>query len=524
MLRVYKATRARVSVVAAGSETELKFLFAENDLPKVAALIASYARAESHQRLYAVYFDTPRHDLWNHGLTLRVRATGKSYRQGIKRIVSSSITRDELEQSISGPSPDLENIKISPLAGLKGKSAIVSSLLPVFEVGAERASYSLDTTTGLIEGSIDCGAIKANGATLGICELELELKSGAASDLFNLAQNLVSQATLHPSTISKAERGYLLAKGAWGRAAKGSRPRLAADMPRQEAFQEICRTCLHDFHLNVPAIANFAEIEGVHQGRVALRRLRAAMTLFKPMIFDISYRRLSSELKWLAGLLGAGRDLDILQANFPQGEAIAAASSWETEHLSRIEARRIRARRNAIDSLESERGRTLFVDLLAWIENGPWQTQFSRKIEEPILAFARGQLKKRLAKLVKRDKDLVKLDTNARHEIRIDAKKLRYMAEFFLPIRGVAKQPEQYKLMINCCEKLQEAIGAIRDEEARAEFMQSGRWPEDWSPDTRVSTAGPDHLSPRLRLQTIVAKNLRKAVKAYSKLAVTNPF
>jgi triphosphatase len=129
-----------------------------------------------------------------------------------------------------------------------------------------------------------------------------------------------------------------------------------------------------------------------------------------------------------------------------------------------------------------------------------------------------------LATLVKRDKELVKLDTNARHEIRIDAKKLRYMAEFFLLIRGVAKQPEQYKLMINCCEKLQEAIGAIRDEEARAEFMQSGRWPEDWSPDTRVSTAGPDNLSPRLRLQTIVAKNLRKAVKAHSKLAVTDPF
>jgi triphosphatase len=512
-----------VSVVAAGSEIELKFLFAENDLPKVVALIAAHARAESHRRLQAIYFDTPRHDLWNRGFTLRVRANGEGYRQGIKRIVSSSIAREEWEEVVSGPAPDLEHIKVSPLATLKGRSAIVRSLLPVFEVGAERASYCLDTATGLIEGSIDRGAIKANGATLGICELELELKSGTASDLFDLARNFVSQANLHPSTISKAERGYLLAKGAWGRAAKGSKPRLAADMPCQQAFQEICRTCVHDFHLNVPAMANFAASEGVHQGRVAIRRLRAAMTLFKPMLFDILYRQLNSELKWLAGLLGAGRDFDVLAANLPQRGAKGTVSTWEDEVSSRIEARRLQARRAAIESLESARGRKLFVDLLAWIENGAWQRQFSRQTEEPVLGVARLRLKKRFAKLVKQGEDLATLDASARHAIRIEAKKLRYMAEFFAAVRGVARQPEQYKVMINCCEKLQEAIGIIRDEEVRTEFMQSDRWP-DRRLDARAATAGSAHLSHPLQLQSIAAENLRKAVKAYSKLAAINPF
>jgi triphosphatase len=305
------ATKARVSVVTSGREIELKFLVAEKG-------------AESHHHLRATYFDTPRHDLWNRGFTLRVRAAGESYRQGIKRVVSHTSARDEWEDAIGGPLPDLEHIGLSPLARLKDKSVIGRSLLPVFEIGADRDCYSLGTATGLIEGSIDRGTIQADGARLDICELELELKSGSASDLFALARSLVTQATLQPSTIGKAERGYLLAKGAWGRAAKGSRPRLSADMPCQQAFQEICRTCLHDFHLNVPAMANFDDIEGVHQGRVAIRRLRAAMALFKPVMFDNSYRRLNRKLKWLARLLGTARDLDALQAHLAQWAATGA--------------------------------------------------------------------------------------------------------------------------------------------------------------------------------------------------------
>src|SRR5271157_3184220 len=206
--------------MAAAAEIELKFLFAERDSTKIKNLIsaASGARQPAHQRLRAIYFDTPNCDLWKHGFTLRVRANGKCHIQTVKRLVSSSIHRDEWEEKTAQPEPDFDLIKNTPLARLAAKASIRSALRPAFEVKVERTSYCLAAGGGVIEASFDQGAIEANGNKLGVRELELELKSGGQRALFNLARALVSQAPLHPSLISKAERGHLLAGGTWGRA------------------------------------------------------------------------------------------------------------------------------------------------------------------------------------------------------------------------------------------------------------------------------------------------------------------
>jgi len=52
--------------------------------------------------------------------------------------------------------------------------------------------------------------------------------------------------------------------------------------------------------------------EGVHQMRVGLRRLRAAMSLFAALLGDRQTAAIKNELKWLAGELGPARELDVL--------------------------------------------------------------------------------------------------------------------------------------------------------------------------------------------------------------------
>ncbi|HET6376347.1 MAG TPA: CHAD domain-containing protein, partial [Methylocella sp.] len=475
--------------MAAEPEVELKFLVAERDIAKVESLLAAAApgRERSMQRLRAVYFDTPKHDLWKRGFILRVRTANGGYVQTVKRPASSSIKREEWEDKVTGPEPDVKRLKNTPLAGLARKPAFAASLRPVFEVNVDRTLYNVETQSGQIEAALDQGSIFANGAALGVSELELELKKGQPCGMYDLARRFVSQAPLFLNPISKAERGYLLGCGAWGRPAKGSRPQLRKDMTSREAFQEICRACLHDFHLNAADLESCEDIEAVHQSRMAIRRLRAAMALFKPLVFDPSYRRFQGELRWLAGLLGAARDLDVLQENLPRLSFKEGGAGGKASPAAAItggcEAERHQARQAIVEALESERGRAFLLDFALWVEDGRWQALAAPAAKTPIAKFARAQLKKRLTKLTRKGADLEKLSPPARHEIRIEAKKLRYMAEFFAGLPGVARERKDFKALINLCEKLQETLGAMRDEEAFAAYLhhQGAKTNGGWS-------------------------------------------
>ncbi|MGH6862765.1 MAG: CHAD domain-containing protein [Methylocella sp.] len=511
--------------MVAGPEFELMFLFAERDAAKVKALVAAHfgARQATHRRLRTIYFDTPNQDLWNHGFAVRVRATGESHVQTVQRMASSRLERDEWETQTGRPELDLGCIKNTPLARLAGKPSIRRALRPAFEVEVERTSFMLETGADRILASLDQGAIEANGEKLDVRELKLELKSGDRSAFFNVARAFVAQAPLHPSLISKAERGHLLAGGAWGRAAKSSKPHLTKDMTCRRAFQEVGQTCLHDFHLNLPGLEKAESVEAFHQGRIAIRRLRAAMALFKPVVFDNAYRRLRDELKSLAGLFGAARDMDVLRANLPPPAPEDQASMRAGELAGDCEAKRLRAHQAVVEALDGKRARTLLLDLAVWIEDGRWQRQSSGIAEEPIPSYAGARLRKRCRKLVKQGADLAKLASGARHKIRIEAKKLRYMAEFFGDVPGVAKDHKRLKELIDCCEQLQAALGAIRDEEAMAEFMENEVGVGAGATNGRTKTAVvPAGLPPRPKGG--IEKELQKAVRSHSKLAAIEPF
>jgi CHAD domain-containing protein len=294
-------------------------------------------------------------------------------------------------------------------------------------------------------------------------------------------------------------------------------------MTCRRAFQEICQTCLHDFHLNLPGLEKSDSVEAFHQGRIAIRRLRAAMALFKPMVCDIAYRRLRDELKWLAGLFGAVRDMDVLRANLLPPAPKDQVNPRAGEFVGACEAKRLRAHQAVVEALDGERARTLQLDLAVWIENGRWQRQSSGIAEDPVPRYAGARLRKRCGKLVKQGAALANLASGARHQIRIEAKKLRYMAEFFGDVPGVAKDHKRLKELIKCCEKLQTALGAIRDAEAMAEFMENEVGMDaDAANDlakTAILSAGPPPQP-----EGGIAKELQKAVRSYSKLAALEPF
>jgi len=505
-------------------EIEFKFLFSPGDLAQIERLpfLRAPLRQAVVQRSEALYFDTPSRDLWKRGFTLRLRGMGQNWIETVKREIPSAIRRGEWEHETDRTSPDFAWIGTTPLARLIDRSRIRAALRPAFEVHLERASFLFDANTGQIEGVIDQGHIEANGERLAICELELELKSGDRAALFEVARAAAAQGPLRLSLISKAERGFRLAEGSWGRSVKASRPDLDEEMTCEQAFQTISQTCLRDFMLNEAGFASCDGVEAVHQARISVRRLRAAMTLFRPVICDDSYARLRPELQWLGGLLGAARDLDVMRERLrlPAQDPLQTAMAQFAE---RIEGRRRAAHQAVRDGVGTERARVLFVDFVAWIEDGTWRRRPSDARDQALSSFIAARLKKRRKNLLRQGSGLAHLDEKARHQVRIEAKKFRYMADFIIDASCAAIARKPLRRLIGALEDLQTALGEIHDEETRAALVEEEV--QLWREETKDLDEATVKAVRRWAAGESVAKDqLNKALHALSDLAEAKPF
>jgi CHAD domain-containing protein len=86
----------------------------------------------------------------------------------------------------------------------------------------------------------------------------------------------------------------------------------AAGLDCAAVFQKIgldCVASIKAHHTNACA----GDAEAVHQIRIAITRLRAAVAFFAPIVVDAEWLRLKKEIAWLNGSLGAARDSDVVE-------------------------------------------------------------------------------------------------------------------------------------------------------------------------------------------------------------------
>jgi len=172
-----------------GTETELKFELAPQDLRKLKAARALHRKLSKEENLISVYFDTPRHELARNGVSLRVRHNGDKRLQTIKFERSGgSFRRGEWEREIKGKVPDLHKAPGTALAPLLTKK-LKRSLKPIFATGVHRTSIPVSKNGSRIELALDEGQVRAGRRSTSIGELELELKRGKAGDVFKLARD-----------------------------------------------------------------------------------------------------------------------------------------------------------------------------------------------------------------------------------------------------------------------------------------------------------------------------------------------
>src|SRR6516225_10797584 len=505
-------------------EIELKLDVPVHNLPRLtdsSLLKGASKSAAKSVNLVSVYFDTNKLQLRQKGLSLRVRRIGRHHVQTIKQENGNAalFARGEWEHDVPAKRPDLNAARDTALAPLLNKK-LCRALKPVFETHVRRKVFQIRSGQSEIELSIDNGKVEAGRKSSQLCEVELELKQGQVADLFKVAKMLAHEVPVQLAVKSKADRGYALLTAEKAAPVKAMPVAFAPESDVQCAFQIIARACLHHLVANQSLMLG-GDAEALHQMRVALRRLRAAISLFSDMLTGPQTESLKSELKWITGELGPAREFEVLLKHVARPVADCERDGPGTALVSReLRRKREDALARARTAVESLRFRDLALDTAAWIETGDWTRN-----QRPFAAEAAEQLRRQWKKILKSGKHLDRLDPQHRHKLRIQAKKLRYAAEFFGPAFRRKRAIRRRKDFVASLEQLQDALGELNDIAVNEKLLEQLGDGEDAGTKRhggRIRKAFVGRLSGRQEAR--IAPVLKEAERAYAAFAKAKLF
>ncbi|HEY6983304.1 CHAD domain-containing protein [Reyranella sp.] len=236
---------------------------------------------------------------------------------------------------------------------------------------------------------------------------------------------------------------------------------LAPDTPPDAALRQIAADCQADLLKYRAIVLASGRPIGIHQSRVALRRLRAALGLFRNAVPGETERRLvralAAEAKWLAAECGPSRDLHVFLAE--SVEEMPAEVKRIAARLARTHLERARA------ALSGARFAAFGEQMQALVEGKP---AGGGRLD----AFGQDRLEKRHAKVEHLGRKLASLDGERLHRLRIAVKKLRYAAGFLQPaFSGPGFDSARAKAYIEATVRLQGALGALNDRAVAARML-----------------------------------------------------
>jgi CHAD domain-containing protein len=281
-------------------------------------------------------------------------------------------------------------------------------------------------------------------------------------------------------------------------------------MPCDTAFRIVARRYLANLTANQEGTCK-GDPEALHQMRVALTHLRAAILFFSPMVNDSACAQIRNELKWLNSQLGPLRDLDvtierIMAINPKRPEAIPHFQAWRDK--------RAEGQRELIRSLQSARYRRLIEHISRWIESGPWSTQRGKRVAEkrgsPIGPYSADRLAQWEERLLKKRHKLRDMGPKKRHRLRLLNKKLNYSIESVAELFA-DKRLSRQRDAIRYLRKAQKSLGQLNDDVRGRALMLELRREGIKTPMQLLGPKGEKRL-------------LRTAEAAYRKLAALKPW
>lgn len=423
-------------------ETEIKLSLAPDAARKLAKskhFNALRKGRRKKRRLVSIYFDTPRHLLRKSGIALSVRDDGK-HRVQVINVPSPGplglLSYRELSAPFEGERPTLDALEKSSLPPSLRRRSGIERLKPVFTTDIDQTSQRLKQRGVEFEVAIDSGVIRAgedgNPREQPVCEVKFELVSGNPARMLDVALEVCEAYDVRLEHRTKAERGYVVARPALRpRPFKAANLALPAEMTAGQAFRAIIRDTLDHLFRNQPPTLH-GHPEGVHQTRVAMRRLRAALRAFKTLLPYDKRKAFNGEFRWFQQRLAPARDWHVFLAEtLPLLTKYAPNAETDLRKLRRIAGdERRRATREAVGILESRRYTRLILQFERWLAYLEEEIP-AKSFDRPISPFARSVLRKTRRDLLQERRALSRLPAEDLHELRKRGKKARYATEFF---------------------------------------------------------------------------------------------
>jgi CHAD domain-containing protein len=394
----------------------------------------------------STYHDTPGHRLARAGVTLRHRVENGRGLWQLK--VPHGAARLELEVGGGPVTVPAELVRLLPALVRR------DALAPVARLRTRRNGVRVEGAGGVAEVTIDTVAVLDGTRVLrSFEEIEAELVSGDPKLLDRLGRSLRRAGAREEDTRPKLLKVLELQPYSRPEADTSS----AAQVLGATIAQQVERIVAHD-----PGTRLGADIEDLHQFRVATRRLRAFLRAGRALLAEDWSEELRGELGWLGRSLGPARDLDVLLDHLREDEA----GFGEAEHaaaerlLQRLEAERGDARRAMVEALESEQ----YLDLLDRLEAAAAAPRFvdSDVTLFDIWAGEHRKLRRDVQRLPEEppDDDL--------HALRIRAKRARYAAELGEPALGKAA-----RAYVSAAKSLQDVLGEHQDAAVAEERLRA---------------------------------------------------
>lgn len=310
------------------------------------------------------------------------------------------------------------------------------SLLPLAAFIGKRRKQRLFIGDAVVTLSVLEGHLRAVAAERDVARVFL---SGPTPAVLDLARRLAAALRLLPPTQSLGAEALRLASGQLPMPRRRGAPDTSEAMSAEACFTMSIGHLLEVALYYAPVARAGLDHEGVHQLRVAMRRLRSVLRVFRSITGCPQSRALDAALRGMLGLLGPARDWDVFLAGIGADMAGLLPNDRRLRSLLRAAETERQAAYQALgEALDGPGWRGMLLSGIAFLLERPWRAGADAARLDRLAAspreFAELMLEKRWRKLGAAGAEIATLPTEALHELRLDAKRLRYAAEVFAPV------------------------------------------------------------------------------------------